>query len=114
MRYHPAPCDSAGVKRWIGRNRERYKNDGVGLWAMFLKSTAELFGDCGIIRQEVEGESLYEIGDHLRRDLRYQGLATEAAVARRNRGFANLKTDRLISLTPPENLSSCRVAERNA
>ncbi len=113
MRYYPAPCDSAGVERWIGRNRERYKNDGVGLWAMFLKSTAELIGDCGIIRQEVEGESLYEIGYHLRRDLRHQGLATEAAVACRNWGFANLKTDRLISLIRPENLSSCRVAERN-
>ena len=28
-------------------------------------------------------------------------------------GFANLKVDRLISLIRPENVPSCRVAERN-
>ena len=113
MRYYPAPYDRAGVEQWIARNRERYKNDGVGLWAMLLKSTAELIGDCGIICQEVEGENLYEIGYHLRRDLWHQGLATEAAVACRDWGFEHLKTSRLISLIRPGNLPSCRVAERN-
>jgi [ribosomal protein S5]-alanine N-acetyltransferase len=113
MRYYPAPYDRAGVERWITRNRERYKNDGVGLWAMLLKSSGELIGDCGITRQEVEGEHLYEIGYHLRRDLWRQGLATEAAVACRNWGFQHLKADRLISLIRPENIPSQRVAERN-
>jgi [ribosomal protein S5]-alanine N-acetyltransferase len=69
--------------------------------------------DCGIILQQVEGESLYEIGYHLRRDFWGQGLATEAAIACRDWAFANLKTDRLISLIRPENLPSRRVAERN-
>jgi ribosomal-protein-alanine N-acetyltransferase len=113
MQYYPAPYDRAGVERWIAHNRERYKKDGVGLWAMLLKSTGELIGDCGIIRQEVEGDHLYEIGYHLRRDFWGQGLATEAARACRDWAFANLKADRLISLIRPENLPSCRVAERN-
>ncbi len=69
MRYYPAPYDRSGVEQWIERNRQRYANDGVGLWAMVLKATGEMIGDCGIIRQEVEGEYLYEIGYHLRRDL---------------------------------------------
>jgi len=114
MRYYPAPYDGAGVELWIARNRERYKSDGVGLWAMLLKSSRELIGDCGIIRQEVEGEHLYEIGYHLRRDFWHQGLATEAAVACREWGFEHLKADRLISLIRPENLPSRRVAERNS
>ena len=63
-------------------------------------------------RIDFEGESLYEIGYHLRRDLWRQGLATEAAIACRDWAFANLKTDRLISLIRPENLPSRRVAER--
>ncbi len=113
MRFYPAPYDRAGVEQWIARNRQRYQDDGVGLWAMALIKTHELIGDCGIIRQEVDGEYLYEIGYHLRRDHWHQGLATEAAQACRDWAFANLKTERLISLIRPENAPSRRVAERN-
>lgn len=113
MRYYPAPYDRAGVEQWIERSRQRYKNDGVGLWAMILKSTGELIGDCGIIRQEVEGEQLYEIGYHLRRDFWGQGLASEAAVACREWAFQHLAVERVISLIRPENVPSRRVAERN-
>lgn len=117
MRYYPAPYDRAGVVQWIKRNRQRYEDDGVGLWAMELKDSREAelhkaVGDCGIVLQEVEGERLYEIGYHLRRDLWGQGLATEAAIACRDWAFAHLKTARLISLIRPENLPSRRVAER--
>jgi RimJ/RimL family protein N-acetyltransferase len=112
MRYYPAPYDRAGVEQWIERNRRRYQDDGVGLWAMELTKTKELIGDCGIILQQVDGERLYEIGYHLRRDFWGQGLATEAAIACREWAFAHLKTERLISLIRPENLPSCRVAER--
>jgi [ribosomal protein S5]-alanine N-acetyltransferase len=80
---------------------------------MLSKSTGELIGDCGIARQEVEDEYLYEIGYHLRRDFWGQGLATEAARACRDWGFEHLKANRLISLIRPENLPSRRVAERN-
>jgi RimJ/RimL family protein N-acetyltransferase len=113
MRYYPAPYDRAGVEQWIERNRQRYQNDGVGLWAMEFTKTQELTGDCGIVRQHVEGEYFYEIGYHLRRDFWGQGLATEAAIACRDWAFAHLKTERLISLIRPENLPSRRVAERN-
>jgi [ribosomal protein S5]-alanine N-acetyltransferase len=113
MRHYPAPVDRTGVNEWIERNRRRYQDDGVGLWAMVLKSTDEMIGDCGITRQQVDGESLYEIGYRLRRDFWKQGLATEAAIACREWGFANLPIDRVISLIRPENLPSCRVAERN-
>ncbi|MGA9527064.1 MAG: GNAT family N-acetyltransferase [Terriglobales bacterium] len=144
MRYYPAPYDRAGVEQWIARNRERYKEDGVGLWAMEFKIRAsdaripgsaeneagdtrvgapstgaqgrsphELIGDCGLIRQKLDGEHLYEIGYHLRRDCWGQGFATEAARACRDWGFTELKADLLISLIRPENLPSRRVAERN-
>jgi ribosomal-protein-alanine N-acetyltransferase len=112
MRYYPAPYDRAGVEQWIERNRQRYQDDGVGLWAIELTMTREVIGDCGVIVQEVEGERLYEIGYHLRRDFWGQGLATEAAIACRDWAFAHLKAERLISLIRPENLPSRRVAER--
>lgn len=112
MRYYPAPYDRAGVEQWIERNRKRYREDGVGLWALELIGTEELIGDCGIVLQQVEGEALYEIGYHLRRDFWGRGLATEAAVACRDWAFAHLEAECLISLIRPENLPSRRVAER--
>jgi RimJ/RimL family protein N-acetyltransferase len=113
MRHYPAPLDSAAVEAWIARNRVRYRDDGHGLWAMCLKESGELIGDCGLIQQEVEGLTEIEIGYHLRRDQWGKGYATEAARACRDWAFANLDVERLISLIRPENLPSCRVAERN-
>jgi len=113
MRYYPAPYDRAGVAEWIQRNRTRYANDGYGLWAMILKSTGELIGDCGLVQQTIDEVAEVEIGYHVRRDLWGQGLATEAARACRDYGFATLAAARLISLIRPENMASRRVAEKN-
>jgi len=113
MRYYTAPLDRAGVVEWIARNRRRYEADGHGLWAMTLKSTGELIGDCGLVNQIVDNAQEVEIGYHTRRDLWGQGFATEAAQACRDYGFETLRIQRLISLIRPENLPSRRVAEKN-
>ena len=113
MRFYPAPFNRTGVEDWISRNLRRYEKDGYGLWAMELKATAEMIGDCGITLQEVDDEVLPEIGYHLRRDMWGQGFATEAARACRDYGFEHVNAQFLISLIRPENLPSRRVAERN-
>jgi [ribosomal protein S5]-alanine N-acetyltransferase len=113
MRFYPAPLDRAGVEGWISLNRHRYAKQGHGLWAMVLKANGELIGDCGLTVQKVESTDEIEIGYHVRRDRWGQGLATEAARACRDFGFARLPVDRLISLIRPENLPSRRVAEKN-
>ncbi|MGD1025279.1 MAG: GNAT family N-acetyltransferase [Candidatus Sulfotelmatobacter sp.] len=113
MRFYPAPLDSTGVEQWIARNLRRCAANGHGLWAMVLKANGELAGDCGLTIQDVDGANEVEIGYHVRRDLWGQGLATEAARACREYGFARLSVDRLISLIRPGNLASRRVAEKN-
>ena len=113
MRFYPAPFDKAAVEDWIARNMRRYAKDGHGLWAAVLKSSGEVIGDCGPTVQNVDGVDEIEIGYHIRRDLWGQGLATEAAQACRDWGFARLPVERLISLIRPENQPSRRVAEKN-
>ena len=113
MQFYPAPFDRAGVDEWIVRNQRRYAQDGYGLWAMVLKSSGELVGDCGLTVQMMDGAREIEIGYHVRRDLWGQGLATEAARACRDFAFARFSVERLISLIRPENVSSRRVAEKN-
>jgi len=113
MRFYPMTFDEAAAKEWIARNQQRYATYGHGLWAMDLKSTGEMIGDCGITLQDVDSESLLEIGYHLRRDMWGQGFATEAAQACSDYGFVKLHAEFLILLVRPENVPSCRVAERN-
>jgi RimJ/RimL family protein N-acetyltransferase len=113
MRYYPKPFDREMVGAWIARNRERYAQDGFGLWAMILKATGEVIADCGLMVQVVDGSREVEVGYHVRRDVQGQGLATEAARACMAYGFDRLGLDRIISLIRPENLPSRRVAEKN-
>ena len=113
MRYYPTLFDHAGVEEWIARNRRRYAANGHGLWAMLLKETGELIGDCGVTVQPVDGIEELECGYHLRRDHWGHGYATEAAQACRDWAFTNRNADYIISLIRPENQPSRRVAERN-
>src|SRR5262249_13511314 len=113
MQYYPAAFNRKEVEEWIERNVERYQRDGHGLWAMLLRSTGELIGDCGCTLQEVEGVNHVEVGYHVRRDLWGNGYATEAARACMEYAFTRLGADRVISMIRPENVQSARVAEKN-
>ena len=113
MQFYPAPLSHKEVDDWIRRNRVRYDNEGYGLWAMLLKDTGELIGDCGFFVREVDGAFDFELGWHVRRDHWKQGYATEAAQSCVEHAFATVGAVRIIALVRPENLSSCRVAEKS-
>lgn len=112
MQYYPAPFDRQGVQAWIARNQERYRRDGYGLWAMLLKHSGEMIGDCGCFVRELEGNFEFEMGWHVRRDLWDRGYATEAAQSCLEYAFSSLGAERVIALVRPENRGSCRVAEK--
>jgi len=112
MQYYPAPFDRAEVESWIRRNRARYFDPGFGLWAMLLKDSGELIGDCGCFVRELEGDFEFEMGWHVRRDLWDRGYASEAAQSCVEYAFSSLGTERVIALVRPENVGSCRVAEK--
>ncbi len=112
MKYYPEPYSEEKVRALIERCMEQYSENGHCLWAVILKSENRLIGDCGIIRQVVNGNPENEIGYHLHKDYLHMGFATEAAMACRNLGFNHFKYRKLISLVRPENIESGRVAER--
>ena len=113
MRFYPYAFERSDVERWIARSIERYATEGTGLWAIVLKQTNQLIGDCGLICQQVDGIPELEIGYHLERPHQGRGFATEAARACRDYAFRQLGRNRLVSLIRPENVPSRRVAERN-
>lgn len=113
MQYYPSVLDRKGVDAWIEKNLGRYQRDGYGLWAVLLKETGELIGDCGCILQEVEGRNEIEVGYQMRRDCWGRGYATEAARACMDYAFTRLGAARIVSMIRPPNLASRRVAEKN-
>ena len=113
MRFYPKTFNREDAEQWVARNQRRYREDGYGLFAVTLKNSDEVIGDCGIIKQNVEGETAMEVGYHFRRDQWGRGYATEAARACMGLAFDWFGADKVISLIRPENTPSRRVAERN-
>ena len=89
MRHYPYTFDESRVRNWIQRNIERYRIFGFGLWAVCLKETGEMIGDCGLTMQLIDGEIKPEIGYHIRADKQRNGYAKEAAIAVRDWTFNN-------------------------
>ena len=89
MKHYPYVFDEDRVRNWIERNIERYRVFGFGLWAVCLKETGEMIGDCGITLQLIDGQIKPEIGYHIRANKQRNGYAKEAAIAVRDWTFNN-------------------------
>jgi ribosomal-protein-alanine N-acetyltransferase len=112
MKYYPAPFSLEQTQDWVRKNQERYKKDGFGLWAICLKENNEIIGDCGLVKQVVDGKTEVEIGYHINKKHWSKGFATEAAKSCKEYGFYNLELAKLLSIIDPMNLASIKVAER--
>ncbi len=110
MQHYPAPSNADGVRGWISRNIARYQTFGFGLWAVCLRDTGEMIGDCGLTMQNINGEIKPEIGYHIRKDMQRQGYATEAAAAVRDWAFENTPFQILYSYMKYTNEASAKTA----
>ena len=110
MQHYPYAFDEAGVKNWIQRNMERYRIFGFGLWAVCLKETGEMIGDCGLTMQLINGQIKPEIGYHIRADKQRKGYAKEAAAAVRDWTFHNTPFNVIYSYMKHTNLPSYKTA----
>ncbi len=113
MKYYPSPFSRKQVEDWIGWNRENYRKFGHGLWAVILKGEDVFLGDCGITMQEIEGETVPELGYHIKGEYGNRGYATEAAGACLEYAFQRLDYPVLYTYTKHDNKPSIRVAEKN-
>ena len=110
MTYYPHAFSKEEVKAWILRNMERYKIFGFGLWAVCLKETGEMIGDCRLTMQMIGDLIRPEIGYQIRRDMQRKGYASEAAKAVRDYAFFNLPFGELYSYMENSNEGSVRTA----
>lgn len=110
MQHYPYTFDEARVKNWINKNIERYSIFGFGLWAVCLKDTGEMIGDCGLTMQNINGVIKPEIGYHIRKDQQRKGYAKEAAIAVRDWTFRNTPFKRIFSYMKYTNTASAHTA----
>ena len=114
MRFYPSTFTREQMTDWIHWNLRNYEEHGYGLWALVLKETDEVIGDCGLTWQRVDygDERELEAGWHIRRDLWNRGLATEAGLCVRDYAREAIQRERLIAIIGEENVPSQLVARK--
>ena len=112
MTAYEGAFDEAGVVDWLRRQQERYARDGFGLWAVCLRETGEMVGQCGITRQAIEEDDVIEVGYLFRRAFWHRGYAVEAASACRDWAFETLDVADVYAKVRNTNIPSMNVAIR--
>ena len=101
------------AQAWLDRQMERYARDGFGLWAVVLKETGAMIGQCGLTYQDADGVRVVEVGYLFRRSFWHRGYATEAARVCRDYAFDQVGVDTVYSIIRDTNIPSQKVALRN-
>ena len=113
MYAYNGPFSDEEVNGWLERQTGRYREWGYGLWAVVLKQTGEMIGQCGVTRQLWNGEEMLEVGYLFRHSHWHQGYATEAARACMEYAFNILGASEVCSIIRDNNIPSQQVALRN-
>lgn len=101
------------VQEWLDRQIARYKKYNFGLWAVILKNTNKMIGQCGLTMQPWKDTEVLEIGYLFEKTYWHNGYATESARACKKYAFEILKADEVCSIIRDTNTASQNVALRN-
>lgn len=112
MAAYEGPFTDEEARQWLENQWRRYREDGFGLWAVLLRETGEMIGQCGVTLQDWEGRRVPEVGYLFQRAHWHQGYATEAAAACRDHAFGPLGFSGVYSIIRDSNTASQKVAVR--
>lgn len=112
MTAYEGAFDDQRVQAWLTRTLACYRDDGFGLWAVILRETGEMIGQCGITRQHILDQDVLEVGYLFNRAHWHHGYAVEAATASRDHAFGALGADRVYAQIRDTNIASMNVAIR--
>jgi len=113
MHAYEGAFDDRETQEWLDRQLQRYQTHGFGLWAVILKDTGQMIGQCGLTMQDWNGKPALEIGYLFQKAFWHQGYATEAAIACREYAFDKLKAEEVFSIIRDTNIPSQSVAKRS-
>lgn len=101
------------VQEWLDKQISRYEKFGFGLWAVILKETDEMIGQCGLSMQPWKDREVLEVGYLFQRQYWHNGYAIEAANACKEYAFEVLDASEVCSIIRDTNTASRNVAIRN-
>lgn len=101
------------VQEWLDRQIARYRKWNFGLWAVILKETDEMIGQCGLTMQPWKDNEVLEIGYLFQRAYWHKGYAFESAKACKKYAFEVLDAQEVCSIIRDTNIASQNVAIRN-
>lgn len=101
------------VQEWLTNQIRRYQEDGHGLWAVILKKTGEMIGQCGLTNQLIHNQTVIEVGYLFQKSFWHHGYATQAAWICIQYAFHTYPIDAVYSIIRDNNQASKGVAERN-
>ena len=101
------------VQEWLDRQIARYNKYNFGLWAVILKDTDKMIGQCGLTMQPWKDTEVLEIGYLFEKAYWHNGYATESARACKKYAFEILKANEVCSIIRDTNTASQNVALRN-
>ena len=101
------------VQEWLDRQTERYHQYGFGLWAVTLKDSGRMIGQCGLTMQDYREKQVLEVGYLFEKAYWHHGYAVEAAAACRDYAFNQLDAEEVYSIIRDSNTASQKVAQRN-
>ncbi|GFZ30199.1 acetyltransferase [Clostridium zeae] len=113
MYAYEGAFSSDEVQGWLDRQIERYKEFGFGLWAVVLKETGKMIGQCGVSMQDYNGSKVMEVGYLFQKEHWHHGYASEAAIACKEYAFDKLNAKEVYSIIRDTNIPSQNVAIRN-
>ncbi|WP_176466539.1 GNAT family N-acetyltransferase [Terribacillus saccharophilus] len=107
------PRTKEGARLFFNWNLSHMKADQqFGLQVLVEKVSGESIGHAGLVPQEVDGVTELEVGYWIAPAFWGKGFASEAAAAFRDIALEQLNKNRIIALIYPDNIASCRVAEK--
>lgn len=101
------------VKEWLARQQKRYRDNGFGLWAVILKESDKIIGQCGLTLQDYRDKKVVEIGYLFQKKYWHKGYAIESARACKEYAFNILKVDEVYSIIRDNNTASQKIAIKN-
>lgn len=105
--------DDDEAQGWLDKQIMRYRQYGFGLWAVILKETGEMIGQCGLTMQDCNNKQVLEVGYLFQKVFWHKGYASEAAIACKKYAFEVLHADEVFSIIRDTNIASQNVAKRN-
>jgi ribosomal-protein-alanine N-acetyltransferase len=111
MSHWPQPLDHKATRNWLDRSLEGMQQQGYARWCCERLADNQIIGDVGIVRMELEGEWIDDLGYIIQHNYWRKGYAYEAA-----QGAIRWATDhelkKLVANMATDNLASVAVAEK--